>query len=142
MHVAQKGKMSLRFGLLLLLIGCPGGKDTNSPDTADDTADDTSQTTDTGFVAGPASCYIDDQFICDELTDPDATGVENLAILCSSTSGDFAQPAACPEAGFEGRCTTGTGKDEQIQRFYTGADIAYSEDFCVNTAGGAWSDVW
>ena len=91
---------------------------------------------------GSASCYLDVQFICSELTHPDAMGVQNLSILCSSMSGDFAQPADCPHTGYEGRCTVGTGKDKQIQRFYTGADVAYSEDFCVNTAGGAWSDGW
>lgn len=40
---------------------------------------------------------------------------------------------------FQGKCTIGTGKGREVKRVYTGADVAYEQDFCVNTAMGVWS---
>ncbi len=89
------------------------------------------------------SCYVADMWRCDE--EPLATAAQrmNAPVSCSSLSGVFHSPAACPTADFQGRCTlppASTGMDGmQIQRFYTGADVTYASDYCVNTAHGTWS---
>jgi hypothetical protein len=86
-----------------------------------------------------ASCYSAVQFFCEELPAPNAEQENALAVMCSSGSGAFKKPAACPPAGFLGKCTMTTGKDVKIRRFYPGAEAAYQQDFCVNTARGVWS---
>ena len=103
---------------------------------------DDSAAGDTGPSAGSTSCYVDVQFICDELPDATETDAQNLAVSCSSRSGVYAQPADCPTDGYEGKCSVGSGTAETVQRFYTGADVTYAADFCVNTAGGTWTTDW
>ena len=88
---------------------------------------------------GSLSCHVAVQQVCDEYPAPSPSDDENVGVACSSRSGVLARPAACPSAGFLGKCTTGSGSGQHIQRFYTGADAAYSQDFCANTAHGAWS---
>ena len=96
---------------LLLLIGCPVGEG------KDDTGGGVDSSNDSGsdFEAGSTSCYVDVQFICDELPDGSSEAAENLAISCSSRSGVYAQPAACPAADYQGKCTNGTGTDTTVQ---------------------------
>ena len=77
--------------------------------------------------------------------EPAATAAQqmNAPVVCSSASGVWHSPAACPSAGYQGKCTlppASTGMDGvQIQRFYTGADVTYAADYCTNTAHGTWS---
>jgi hypothetical protein len=87
------------------------------------------------------ACYIDVQFRCKEFPEATSDQLANLPVECSSASGALTKdPAACPKAGFLGKCTVGTsGKDKEVRRFYTGADAAYEQDFCVNTAKGVWA---
>jgi hypothetical protein len=126
--------MSPLRSLLALLVlpatfaACGPGDSSKSPDAA---------TGDAG--AGSIACYIAGQFRCKEY--PEATNDElnNLPIECSSTSGVLTSPANCPMAGFQGKCTMGTGVGREVKRVYTGADLAYEQDFCVNTAMGVWS---
>ena len=86
-----------------------------------------------------ASCYVDNQQICYEDPSPTDSQAQNLSIKCSSDSGDFERPAACPQSGFLGKCTATTSEGVEIQRFYTGADAAYQADFCATVALGTWS---
>ena len=86
-----------------------------------------------------ASCYVAGQFICFEDPNPTTTQASNLSVKCSSDSGQFLQPAGCPQAGFLGKCTATTSEGVEIQRFYTGADAAYQADFCATVALGTWS---
>jgi hypothetical protein len=86
------------------------------------------------------TCYIAPQFICDDYPNPTPSQVMEVPVACSSASGDL--QAKCPEAGFKGKCTRVDGPTiagPYVERFYTGADLAYAQDFCVNTAHGFWS---
>jgi hypothetical protein len=94
--------------------------------------------TDAAAIA-PLSCYTADMFICDEYPNPTAQQDSDVPVRCSSISGVLSRPPACPTAGFLGKCTLGSGKGVYVQRFYTGADAAYSQDFCTNTSMGSWS---
>src|SRR5882672_2380289 len=81
---------------------------------------------------GPSlSCYIADMFLCNEYPAATAAQQTDAPVACSSASGTFLSPAACPMAGYQGKCTrppASTGMDGvQIQRFYTGADVAYAQ---------------
>lgn len=100
---------------------------------------DPTPTPDAGMSVGSVACYMADMFKCDEYPNATQTQHENSAVACSSTSGALTEPAACPTANFVGKCTTGTGVSARVERFYTGADAAYAQDFCVNTALGTWS---
>ncbi len=100
---------------------------------------DPEPTPDAGPSVGSVACYVADQFKCDEYPNATTMQHENSAIACSSLSGMLSEPAACPTAEFVGKCTTGTGTDTHVERFYTGVDAAYNQDFCVNTALGVWS---
>ncbi len=85
------------------------------------------------------ACYIATQFRCTDY--PNATAAQlstDVPTMCSSVSGVLSQPAACPTASFGGKCTR-PASEGYIERFYTGADLAYARDFCVNTALGTWS---
>lgn len=101
--------------------------------------------TDGGLEGGGSSvaCYLDTMFLCNEAPMATAAQQMNLPVACSSGSGVPSSPAACPTAGFQGKCTmspASSGMDGvYVQRFYTGADVAYSMDYCVNTAHGTWS---
>ena len=97
-------------------------------------------TGDAASSTGPISCYIANQFVCDEIAAPSATQKDNLEVSCSSGSGVFSPPAAaCPPAGFLGKCTSTGGNGLTTRRYYQGAEVAYWQDFCVNTAQGVWS---
>ena len=123
-------------GLCLLLAGCPGKSDPTVTDggVADASPADASK-------GGSVSCYTGVQFVCEERQPPStADQAEALRVACNSGSGVLQEPAKCPPAGFLGKCTIATGElAGQVRRYYTGADAAYQEDFCVNTAKGAWS---
>jgi hypothetical protein len=98
--------------------------------------------TDAAPAASSISCYLATLFTCNEYPNPTAAQVMEVPTACSSGSGDFQQPAACPMAGFQGKCTRPDGPTvpgPYVERFYTGADVAYAQDFCVNTANGVWS---
>ncbi|HEY8076345.1 MAG TPA: hypothetical protein VIF62_19605 [Labilithrix sp.] len=86
---------------------------------------------------GNTACYIAGQQRCHEFPQPTGTQANDLAVECSSDSGMLG--ASCPTAGFLGKCTLGSGAGREIRRFYTGADAAYQQDFCVNTAMGLWT---
>jgi hypothetical protein len=98
---------------------------------------------DTSVDAGASlSCDLATQFTCNEYPNPTAAQLTDVPTACSSGSGVFAQPAACPMAGFKGKCTRPDGPTvpgPYVERFYAGADLAYAQDFCVNTASGIWS---
>jgi hypothetical protein len=113
-------------GLAVLLTGCPASK----PEAAK-----TDAAADGG--SGSIACYSAVQFNCEENPTPTAESVANLSVKCSSVSGVLSRPAACPQAGFQGKCSTTS--DVPVRRWYTGADVAYSKDFCINTAHGTWS---
>ena len=100
--------------------------------------------TEAGAEAGASSlsCYLATQFTCDEYPNPTPAQVTDVPTACSSGSGDFEQPAKCPMTGFKGKCTRPEGPTipgPYVERFYVGADLAYAQDFCVNTASGVWS---
>src|SRR5689334_14972994 len=78
---------------------------------------------DPGKTTGPSlSCYIADQHRCQEAPAPDKAQDEARSIECASTSGKLSRPAACPTAGFLGKCTTTNDGIVAVQRWYTGAD--------------------
>jgi hypothetical protein len=85
------------------------------------------------------SCYVADQFICYDIAAPTQAQTDNLPVKCSSDSGDFQQPASCPQAGYLGKCTFAAPDGTETDRFYTGADAAYQQDFCTTVALGTWS---
>lgn len=108
--------------------------------------DDPKNTTDGGATeggggSGSTTCYVSTQFRCHEYDNATTDMQNNLATECSSDSGNLA--AQCPTAGFGGKCTLpippGTKGGPEVNRFYTGRDLAYEQDFCVNTAHGVWS---
>ena len=91
-------------------------------------------------VTSRITCYVAPQFICDDYPNPTAAQTMDVPVACSSASGDFG--AACPTAAFKGKCTRPEGPTTPgpyVERFYEGADVAYAQDFCVNTASGVWS---
>jgi hypothetical protein len=101
---------------------------------------------DSSTDAGPAdaggasvSCYTELQFNCEERPSPTAEQADALEVICSSSSGAFRTPADCPTPKFVGKCTFTTDGTLRVRRYYTGADAAYEQDFCVNTAKGVWS---
>lgn len=87
------------------------------------------------------ACFVASQDRCKE--HPLANEVQRKALEgeCSSASGALSSPAACPPAGFIGKCTVpgAGGGGAEIRRWYKAADAAYQQDFCVNTAKGVWS---
>ena len=85
------------------------------------------------------SCYVADQLRCEEAPAPTKAQDEARAVECSSVSGALKHPAACPTAGFEGKCTITENGATTIRRTYKGADTAYQKSFCIDTAKGAWS---
>lgn len=126
-------------GLSLLVSGCSSKSDPVVTDAG--IADSASDSAKADASKGPSiSCYSAEQFFCEEREAPTADQADALRVLCSSGSGDLQEPAKCPQPNFVGKCTISTGElAGQIRRYYTGVDAAYNEDFCVNTAKGAWS---
>lgn len=90
-------------------------------------------------AAPSVSCYIADQHRCEEAPAPDKTQAEAREIECSSTSGKLSKPAACPTAGFVGKCTTTSNGIVAIHRWYTGADAAYQKASCAEPQQGVWT---
>jgi hypothetical protein len=108
------------------------GADAGSEASADSSAD--------AAVTSRITCYVAPQFICDDYPNPTAAQTTDVPVACSSASGDFG--SACPTAAFKGKCTRPEGPTipgPYVERFYEGADVAYAQDFCVNTANGVWS---
>ena len=95
-------------------------------------------------AATSVSCYTDVQFVCEENPTPTATDEDNLRVVCSSGIGVFSKPAACPTAGFLGKCTFTSDGTLRVRRYYPGqgVDVAYLQDFCVSTARGVWSNTF
>ena len=85
------------------------------------------------------SCSVGPQFICYEDANPTAAQLQNLPVKCSSDSGDYRTPAACPESGYLGKCTFSAPDGTETDRFYTGADASYEQSFCETVALGTWS---
>ena len=85
------------------------------------------------------SCYVASQFICYEDATPTSQQLSNLPVKCSSDSGDYEQPAACPQAGYLGKCTFAAPDGTETDRFYTGADATYQQSFCETVSLGTWS---
>jgi len=79
------------------------------------------------------------QNICYEVGAPTADQSSNLQVKCSSVSGTFATPAACPASGFVGKCTFAAADGNETDRFYTGTDVTYQADFCQTVDNGVWS---
>ncbi len=95
---------------------------------------------DPGKTVGPSvSCYIADQHRCQEAPAPDKAQDEARSIECASTSGKLSHPAACPTAGFLGKCTTTNDGVVAVQRWYTGADADYQKASCAEPQKGVWS---
>ncbi len=88
---------------------------------------------------GSISCYVDVQLICYEDANPTAAQLQNLPVKCSSDSGQYATPAACPHAGYLGKCTFSAPDGTETDRFYTGVDATYQQSFCETVALGTWS---
>ncbi len=120
----------------LVVVACHPSDDPGKPDGAATDGATTDAGADAASGAGTA-CYIAAQFRCHEFPEPTGDQAQNLAVECSSDSGDLG--ATCPMAGYLGKCTLGTGAGREIRRFYTGADAAYEQDFCVNTVMGVWT---
>ena len=85
------------------------------------------------------SCYVASQSICYEDEAPSADQTSNLQVKCSSVSGAYVTPAACPAAGFVGKCTFAAPDGTETDRFYTGTDVTYQADFCQTVDNGVWS---
>ena len=85
------------------------------------------------------SCYVAPQFICYEDANPTSAQQQNLPVKCSSDSGAFHAPAACPQNGYLGKCTFNAPDGVEVDRFYTGADPAYQQSFCETVDLGTWS---
>jgi hypothetical protein len=126
-------------GLSLVISGCSSKSDPVVTDAG--VADSASEAAPADSGKGVSiSCYTSVQFVCEEREAATADQAAALRVVCSSGSGDLQEPAKCPPAGFLGKCTISSGElAGQIRRYYTGADAVYQEDFCVNTAKGAWS---
>jgi hypothetical protein len=126
---------------LVLMTAChPTVDDTDAGADAAGEASTADSATDGG--ASSLSCYVASQFTCDEYPHPTPGQTTDVPVACSSASGVLEQPAACPMAGFKGKCTRPEGPTipgPYVERFYAGADVAYAQDFCVNTASGVWS---
>jgi hypothetical protein len=118
------------FALFLAVTACACKDDQRAGTGAKDAA---------GAVS--LACSAPDQDRCREIPQPSAEQRSAVTIECGSASGKLSSPAACPTAGFIGKCTTAaTGKDgPEVRRWYKAADAAYQQDFCVNTAKGVWS---
>lgn len=116
----------------------PGGRDAGPSDAAADAATTDAASSDAA-VGSSLACYIAGQMRCKEFPQATADQEANLPVECSSDSGKLTSPAACPNAGFVGKCTVGTGVGREVRRWYTGADVVYQQDFCVTTAMGLWS---
>jgi hypothetical protein len=123
-------------GFSLVLLACSSKDD---PKAKADAAAPGSDAAATDGGASSIACYIADQFRCKEFAEATDDQRANLPVECSSTSGVLSSPANCPKEQYAGKCTLGTGKGQEIRRVYTGADVAYEADFCVNTALGVWS---
>ena len=126
MSSSSLGRALLAVAVLLLTAGCPK------------TSKDEGPRADGGAVT--ISCATD-RLNCEEHPSPTAEQEQALRVVCSSGSGAFAKPAACPKAHFHGKCTFTADNVLRIRRYYDGpgVDIAYQQDFCVNTAHGTWS---
>lgn len=86
------------------------------------------------------ACSSPQQDRCWEYSQPTAEQRAAITVECSSGSAKLSTPAACPTAGFIGKCTiAAAGKGPEIRRWYKADDAAYQEDFCVNTAKGVWT---
>jgi len=85
------------------------------------------------------SCNVATQNICYEIGNPTAAQTQNLPVKCSSVSGVYATSAACPQSGYVGKCTFAAPDGTETDRYYTGTDATYQQDFCVNTVLGTWS---
>ena len=85
------------------------------------------------------SCWIENQHRCEEAPSPDKSQEELRTVECSSVSGKLSRPAACPTAGFLGKCTTADQGITSVHRWYTGADAEYQKSFCADPAKGVWS---
>jgi len=85
------------------------------------------------------SCYVANQQICYEDPTPTAAQLDNLPVKCSSDSGEYLQPAKCPQTGFIGKCTFSAADGPEVDRFYTGVDPVYQQSFCETVALGTWS---
>ena len=79
------------------------------------------------------------QNICYDIAAPTADQTSNLQVKCSSVSGTYKTPGACPASGFVGKCTFAAPDGTETDRYYTGTDVTYQQDFCVNVALGMWS---
>lgn len=88
---------------------------------------------------GSISCYVGAQSICYEIAAPNAQQLQNLPVKCSSDSGDYETPSACPATGFIGKCTFAAPDGMETDRYYTGVDAAYQQSFCETVALGTWS---
>ncbi len=138
---SRASNLAFYLGVAVVFFAC---HPTDSPSTSDAAAGGDSAAgggSDAGGDAGADSiaCYVASQFLCHEYPQATADQKTNLPVECSSDSGDLTTPAACPTANFGGKCTVGTGEGRDVKRFYTGSDLAYDQDFCVNTAMGVWS---
>jgi hypothetical protein len=126
---------------LVWVTGCHLTPDPGADGGATDAASaETSTLVEAG--ADSNSCYLATQFLCDEYPSPTPAQRTDVPTACSSGSGELKEPADCPMAGFKGKCTRPEGPTipgPYVERFYVGADIAYAQDFCVNTANGVWS---
>lgn len=89
--------------------------------------------------ADSISCYVANQMICFDISQPTSGQKDNLPVKCSSDSGDFEHPAKCPQSGFIGKCTFQAPDGLETDRYYTGVDPAYQQDFCETVALGTWS---
>jgi hypothetical protein len=120
------------------------GGDTATLDASGDTAtlDAGGDTATLDGGGGSVSCYSAEQMRCEEAPLPSDEQRQDIPIMCSSVSGVFTSPAACPSAGFIGKCVVGTGRGQEVRRRYTGNDATYEADFCTNTAHGTWSTVF
>lgn len=79
------------------------------------------------------------QNICYQIDSPTADQTSNLQVKCSSVSGNYASSAACPASGFVGKCTFAAPDGTEIDRYYTGTDVTYQQDFCQTVDLGVWS---
>ena len=133
--------MRLRFSLVLCVLASCTTKAGISPDAgvqSSASVGDSSRSGPAATAGGPLACYVAVQFICDEYPDPTPAQENDVPATCSSRGGILTRPPACPTAAFIGKCTIGSGKGINVQRYYVGTDPAYAQAFCT-TFKGVWS---
>lgn len=90
--------------------------------------------------SGTITCYIGSLNECRQYSNVSANWCTDEPGKCAEAGGTYAPKAACPTAGFVGKCTFPKNTDGSVftDRWYTGADVATDQTEC-QIVNGAWS---